>query len=221
MMKKDKEIKSDETNPEEKVSRFRLIIELYKQSAAFKALIKLSLYFILCFTILIVVATASPKSKKESEDKTSPTTTEKIKSYHDILTDVLSLNKTLSYTITNADKTYLINYDIKDNQISGLLESEGESLKRFTIRDNIIYEVVLNEEKENVELFKELNVDFINIYKLVDLLLNSKSVKMLQSDMVYHKYDIDTTNISVIEIDEMITNIEILSNNQKYVIEVK
>lgn len=74
--------KENENNEEEekKISKLRLVYELYRQSPAFKALIKLSLYFLLCFVILIVVATAKGTSKDASEAEESNKTTAPVSS---------------------------------------------------------------------------------------------------------------------------------------------
>ncbi len=217
--------KENENNEEEekKVSKFRLVYELYRQSPAFKALIKLSLYFLLCFVILIVVATAKGTSKDASGDEESNKTTAPVsaKSYRDILNDLLVGNTKFSYAVTNLDNKYYITYDYADNIESGLFESETTSLKKFVIKDNIVYEVVLNEEKENPELFLALKVEYININSLVDLLMNSKGLKMLEGDATLYKYDIDGTIINVSVKSEKIVSIEIIDADTNYLIDIK
>lgn len=217
--------KENENNEEEekKVSKIRLVYELYRQSPAFKALIKLSLYFLLCFVILIVVATAKGTSKDASEAEESNKTTAPVsaKSYRDILNDLLVGNTKFSYAVTNLDNKYYITYDYADNIQTGLFESETIPLKKFVIKDNKVYEVVLNEEKENPELFLALKVEYININSLVDLLMNSKGLKMLEGDATLYKYDIDGTIINVSVKSEKIVSIEIIDADTNYLIDIK
>lgn len=217
--------KENENNEEEekKISKPRLVYELYRQSPAFKALIKLSLYFLLCFVILIVVATAKGTSKDASEAEESNKTTAPVssKSYRDILNDLLVGDAKFSYVVTNLDNKYYITYDYADNIESGLFESETTPLKKFVIKDNIVYEVVLNEEKENPELFLALKLEYININSLVDLLMNSKGLKMLEDDITLYKYDIDGVKIDVSVKSDNIVNIEIIDADTNYLIEIK
>lgn len=217
--------KENENNEEEekKVSKFRLIYELYRQSPAFKALIKLSLYFLLCFVILIVVATAKGTNKDagEAEESNKTTTSVSAKSYRNILNDLLVGEAKFSCVVTNLDNKYYITYDFADNIQTGLFESETIPLKRFVIKDNKVYEVVLNEEKENPELFLSLKLEYININSLVDLLMNSKGLKMLEGDVTLYKYDIDGTSINVSVKNESIVSIEIIDKETHYLIDIK
>lgn len=137
------------------------------------------------------------------------------------MNDLLVGDAKFSYVVTNLDNKYYITYDYADNIESGLFESETTSLKKFVIKDNIVYEVVLNEEKENPELFLALKLEYININSLVDLLMNSKGLKMLEDDITLYKYDIDGVKIDVSVKSDNIVNIEIIDADTNYLIEIK
>lgn len=214
-------MKKKNNNEEEKISKIKYVYEAYRQSPAFKALIKLSLYFILCFVIIIVVATSGDLEKETKNDEDNVSTTTKVqKSYHDILNDLLISEKKFSYEITSGDDVYYISYELTNGVQSGLIETSSSSLKKFLIKDNIIYEVVLNEEKENLELFQTLNVNYINIYSLVDILSNNKSFKMLNDDETIYNYNVDNVDIAVTVKEEKIINLEILDSGIKYMISI-
>lgn len=218
-MKKDEEKQTEE----KEVSNLKLFWGAFRETHAFKSLIKLCLYFVMFFIIIIVVALSqTSNNESESHEKDEPTTTVVAKSYRELLDDLLTTDARFSYVVTDAEgKTYYISYEMVDGVESGLIETESEALKKFIIRDNIVYEVVLNEEHQNDLLFQALNTSYINIYSLVDILTNSKSYKMLENDSVLYKYEIDGVNISVSVRDEKIEGLEINDNSIKYDIEIK
>lgn len=215
-------MKKDDEEKEEKVSKAKLFFEAYKQSSAFKASIKLCIYFLVCFLIIIVVAMSRGEEKGSSyEDEKSTTTVVASKNYHDILNDLKNKNKTLTYEVTKGEVTYYISYSYKDSISTGLFETANEPIKKFIIKDNLVYEVVLHEEKENNELFKELKIDYININNLVDLLVSNKGLKMLEDNKTIYKYEIDGVDISVSVVEDIINNIQILDNDTTYKIDIK
>ena len=80
----------------------------------------------------------------------------------------------------------------------------------------------LNEEKLNMELFQELNLTYINIYSLVDLLSNHKSLKMLEDDQTIYIYNLETNKtINVTVREENITSIEIKEDTINYKITIE
>ena len=134
----------------------------------------------------------------------------------------LKEEKKYNYEINYNDLKYIINYSTKDNVISGILETSQNILKKFSIKDNQIYELTLNEEKLNMELFQELNLTYINIYSLVDLLSNHKSLKMLEDDQTIYIYNLETNKtINVTVREENITSIEIKEDTINYKITIE
>lgn len=221
---KKKEEKQTKQTEEQEVSTFKLFWRAFRETHAFKSLIKLCLYFVMFFIIIIVVALSQTDDKESdyNENDEAPSTTVVAKSYRELLDDLLNSNAKFSYVVTDTEeKSYYISYEIVDGIESGLIETENESLKKFIIRDNVVYEVVLNEERENDKLFQSLNLNYINIYSLVDILTNSKSYKMLEDDYTLYKYEIDGVNISVSVKEERIEKLEINDASIKYDIEIK
>ena len=72
-----------------------------------------------------------------------------------------------------------------------------------------------------MELFQELNLTYINIYSLVDLLSNHKSLKMLEDDQTIYIYNLETNKtINVTVREENITSIEIKEDTVNYKITI-
>lgn len=73
-----------------------------------------------------------------------------------------------------------------------------------------------------MELFQELNLTYINIYSLVDLLSNHKSLKMLEDDQTIYIYNLETNKtINVTVREENITSIEIKEDTINYKITIE
>lgn len=208
---------------DKKVSKFKILVELYKQSPAIKALVKLFLYFIFFSIIISVVAlSGSDTSDKDTPSTEDRKTTENVeKSYRDILNDTTLKNKKYNYEIIYDEEKNIINYTIEEGGLSGFYEKADSTIKKFIIKEDNVYEVVLKEEKENNSLFGDLNLNIINIYKLIELISNNKGLKMLEDDYIVYKYDLDNLEISVSVQNESITIIDVLENNIHYIIKAE
>lgn len=214
---------NNEEERDKKTGKFKIILELYKQSPAIKALVKLFLYFIFFSIIISVVALSGSNTKdKDTPSTEDKKTTESVeKSYRDILNDTTLKNKNYNYEVINGDEKSIINYTIEESGLSGFYEKADSTIKKFIIKDNNVYEVVLKEEKENNSLFGDLNLNIINIYKLIELISNNKGLKMLENDYIVYKYNLDNLEISVSVKNESITIIDVLENNIHYIIKAE
>ena len=217
-------MKKEEIKEEEKkTKKLDLLINNYKGNPAFKALIKLSLYFLLFFIIILVVSlgggTTETENNTEKKEETTTNTSTQIKSYKDMLNHILINNNSFKYEININDDRFIIEYTIEDNILNGIMET-NEGAKKFSIKDNTIYEIKLNEEYENNELFSDINLDYLNIYSLINILSSSKAMKLLNDDKVLYNYTIDNTLVTVTVQDEKISNIEINQDNNTYLISI-
>ena len=216
-MKKEQE--SEQT--EEKVSKWSLIKYNYQNNPPFKALIKLLGYFVFFIVIISVVAIGND-SVQDSKPQYKESTTNKIneKNYHDMLEDLRTTTKSINYEITIGDNKYLLTENITDSEVTGLLENKDNIIK-FSIKDNIIYEIKLNEYIPNSEIFANFNGTYINIISLIDLISANKATKMLENDCVVYNYVIDENTFAVTTKDSVITNIVINSEGTIYDIKVE
>lgn len=216
-------MKKNEVNEEEetKQSKLSLIFTNYKENPAFKALIKLSLYFLL-FLIIIVVVSFGNTNISEENTPVEEEPTEQIvepKSYKEMLNDVLIDNNSLKYEIKLNEEIYMLDYTIGNNILNGIIEN-NKGITKFTYKDNIVYEIKLNEEKENNELFNNMNLDFINIYSLINILSNSKAMKLLNDDTTIYNYTIEESQVTVTVSNEKINTIDITEGLNSYKVEI-
>lgn len=211
--------KQNENKEEQKVSIFKIFRVNYKNNPPFKALVKLSLYFILFFVIILVVALSETPSRTTTTDKEKQESTEPVeqKTYKDILNETLVDNKVVKYEININDKIYFIEYTLDDNNFNGTIET-SEGITKFTYKDNIVYEIILNEEIVNDGLFKELNFDYINIYSLLSIISSNKALKMINDEETIYNYELDNTKISVTVKDNKIIKIDIEEESNLYII---
>ncbi len=216
-------MKKEEEKSEEKVSKGKIIRTLYKENPAFKALIKLSLYFILFLVIIVVVGT-SDYQRDEKEESQKSVVTEPVKypkKYQEILQDTIQDEKKFSYEVTHNEEKYLLTYELQEGIISGIYEDFNKVVKKFVIKENIPYEISLKEENENYDLFKSMNINYINIYNLIELLESNKALKMLEDEKILYKYELEGANITVTVAEEKINKIEINASEYLYTINIE
>lgn len=202
----------------------------YKTVPGFKALIQLLGYFLFIIIIIAVASSATDNSETNSslDDTTTTTITTTTSTtkfvYKDTLEQLKSNNKVIYTSAIINGETYIIDSINKDNVLSGYYETKSGT-KRFKIENNKIYEINLETAKENNELFENLDIDFIIPANLVELLINNRSIKMLEDDIVIYTYDINKNNIKY-EIktyvkDDICYKIEIDGNESNYLITYK
>lgn len=195
---------------------FEVFMRNYKEAPGFRLLLKLGVYFILIFTIIIV--TALNQDKIQSENKTTTTTTtEKVVDYRSSLDDLANQTRRIDIEVTSNGIKYHLNYTSDIELIEGYIETdEGQHL--FRLKDNKIYEIVMKKEKENNELFNNLNIDYIIPSNLVDILKNNLATKTIYKDNVLYRYTIKEDKIELFLEDDIIKKININGNNYNYVI---
>lgn len=213
-MKKNNEEKEEEKKP----SKISLFFLYYKNVPAFKALIKLALYFIFFAVIISVVACnqdtikqMDEKDKVEEKEKTSLT-------YKEMLDALLASDLKITYNIIVNDTEYRIDANYQEKSLSGMFRTVNE-IHEFKIKDDIVYEITLNEEKENMELLNNINLTYLLPDALITYLESNKATKMLSEGNTIYNYDIDATKYAVITTDDWINKIEITNELFKYVIE--
>ena len=189
----------------------------YKNNKAFKALVKLILYLVFFVVIISVVSLGS--SSTESKRETT-TTTKKTVNYKEILSHIIKDNNTFTYEITlNENDKVIIEYSIKENVLEGVYENK-EKTSKFKIEDNKVYELKMNEQIETPELFSNLNINYINIYSLFNLLDQDKALKFIEGDLTKYEYNYEDSKITTIVEEENIQNITIHEGVIDYTISI-
>lgn len=203
-------------------SKWEVFLRNYHNVPGFKALVKLGGYFIffLVFILIINYGTSGLSEEKNNNSlESSPTKTESSKKYKDILDDFATRKSEIEvlYSI-NTDKTKIS--AIYENKILiGTIENEM-GIKKFKIQNSEIYEVLLDNETLNSNLFGNMNPDFLNPANLAVIFNANQATKRIEDDKVLYSYSINYKsidyNIIVKVVNESINSIEITNDNEVY-----
>lgn len=211
--KKKQELQEDERYE----NYFEVFMRNYKNVPGFKALMKIVLFFLLVGLMMLI--TYLGKSNQKETTKTTTTIPVKqetsVVNYKDALEVLMNNNHEVSMVIKNHDTKYQINYSIEDSIIDGYIETVNGTY-HFNIKDDKVYEIKLNEEKENPELLSEFNLTYFDTTKLINSLKNELATKQLDQDKMIYHYIIDNVNYYIILDNNKINNIQIKTDNYEY-----
>lgn len=184
--------KKDKPKKEKKETYFSNFIEAYKTNIAFKSLVKLIGYFI--FIIILMILIAIVNFNKRADESADPTQPENNITYKEILESVYKDNYQYKMNAIINENIYSIDVQSKDNVITGYLENVN-GIYRFKIQDGAVYEINLNQEIKNNNLFSEIDLDFIITPNLIEILLNNQSIKQIDEETIY-TYNISKSGIT-------------------------
>ena len=220
--KKKQELQEDERYE----NYFEVFMRNYRNVPGFKALMKIVLFFVLV-SIMMLITYLGKSSQRELKSTTTTTTTKvtdvnenSVVNYKDALEILMKNNHEVSMVIQNNDTKYQINYSIQDNIIDGYLETITGT-HHFKIQNDIVYEINLNEEKENPNLLNEFNINYFDTTKLINSLKNEIATKQLNNDKMIYHYIRDSINYYVILDNNQINNIQIKTDKYEYDISYK
>ena len=220
--KKKQELQEDERYE----NYFEVFMRNYRNVPGFKALMKIVLFFALV-SIMMLITYLGKSSQRELKSTTTTTTTKvtdvnenSVVNYKDALEILMKNNHEVSMVIQNNDTKYQINYSIQDNIIDGYLETIAGT-HHFKVQNDIVYEINLNEEKENPNLLNEFNINYFDTTKLINSLKNEIATKQLNNDKMIYHYIIDSINYYVILDNNQINNIQIKTDKYEYDISYK
>lgn len=203
-------------------SKWEVFLRNYHNVPGFKALVKLGGYFLffLVFILIISLGTSNlNKEKGEHSEMSNSTTSTAAKKYKDILVEFANNNSTIKliYT-TNVNKTK-IDAVYENNILTGTMENEI-GIKKFKVQESGIYEVLLENETLNPELFGMININFLNPTSLVNILNENQATKRIEEEKILYSYSVNYNNINynitIAIINETVTNIEIINDNEVY-----
>ena len=168
----------------------------YKTVPGFKAVSKLFGYGIFIFIILVLLAStsnnesvATPPASEEKVTTTKPTTQKVV--YIDILNELTTIGKKVNIEATDIvnNQLYIIEGETNENGFAGYIESTAGT-KKFIIKENNIYEKVLEQETMNNDLLSGLDKDFIVPSNLIDILTKETTLKTYDGDTTIYIYKI-------------------------------
>ena len=160
----------------------------YNNLEGFDSLVKIIIFFSICLVIILIAKFSIAQDRKDVESRKTTTQvseTDSLKKTFDSL-----IKKESNVKITKGDYVAIFkNVKETNGEITGLFQDSSKQLKEFKIREQKIYEIVLDEEVENEELFKEINIDFIIPSVLVGILEDNKMIKSTNGDNATYTYD--------------------------------
>lgn len=196
-----------------------------------RALIKLGMwfaFFILIFLILAIASLFSGTSLPKEDVKQQEVVTANIPA---MLENLIASNYTFEYKITNNDFSYSYIGSRENGEIKGYYENLNGIIK-YTIKDNIYYELNNNELIENNEIISQEDKNILDLNNLLVTIKNYElENEVLPQDNVY-TYDIlnndvnyqikittKSSDIETIVINYSNVNYELIFKNVESVIE--
>ncbi len=204
-------------------SKWEVFLRNYNQVPAFKAIVRLGVYF-LFFLAFILIVNLGAKNLSSEENPTTTTITNKEEekmTYKDILNKLANENISISFTSLINNYETRITASVENSVISGLMENQ-DLTKKFKIKDNQIYEIVLDSENLNPNLFVNINYDFLVPSKLVEILNSNQATKRIDGSKVIYNYNITYNGVNydtiVIVENNSVKSIELKQENNQYMI---
>lgn len=208
---------------EEKMENFfDVFMRNYRNVEGFRIIVKLAAYvlFIIIFIVLVNVLGTNDKVINDMPTTTTETK-EKYKTYKEILDNAYREIHPYNINITINNEEYKIDAINNVDSVTGYFKTKDKTTE-FKIIDNLIYEITLKEEKENAQLFNNIDYEFINIKNLILLLEKNSATKKVEAGITSYEYTIikDNVNYQITTnvIDEELDKITITSQNANYVI---
>lgn len=183
----------------------------------YRALIKLCLYGIMFLMIIVMANLYQMPTQKQEENK------EQTKTYTEIINSIDLDNCDIVYNITSPNFIYKIEGKIKDNILSGYIES-NDTIKKITLKDNNFYQIINNIEYIDEELNLNLEKSIMMPKNIVGLVSNESAYINKGIEDTTYLFNINFNNqnyeIKLILNLETITNIYVTNNEIEYNIEV-
>lgn len=203
-------------------SKWEVFLRNYNQVPGFKALVRLGIYFVL-FLIFILIINFGGKNLDSEKNVTTTTTNatqnlEKL-TYKEMLNNLSSKDISIEFTSIINNYETRITASRENGVITGLIENQ-DMTKKFKIQDDQIYEIVLDKENLNTEIFSGINYEFFNPTKLVSILNSNQSTKRKKDSEVIYNYNISYNGISydttLVVVDSSIKSIELIQESNQY-----
>ena len=202
-------------------SKWEVFLRNYNQVPGFKAIVRLGVYFFLILIfVLIVNIGGKDLSSKDRTTKSTSTTKEEIRiTYKDILNKLANENISIEFTSVINNYETRITASVENSIITGLIENQ-DLTKKFKIKDNQIYEIVLDTEKLNLDLFAGIDYEFLIPSNLVNILNSNQSTKRKKDSQTIYNYiinhnDITYDTIVVVE-NNSVKSIELKQESNQY-----
>ena len=200
------------------LNNFRYRLE---NTPGFSSFVKIILFIIFFIILTSCSRITIAKEEKARKNQTTTTTEYQIqkRNYKNLVDEIKKKEATI--TITIGETPYLIeNLIYTDDTLSGMFESSNAT-KKFKIKDDVIYEYVLGQDKENNDLFGELEKNIVIPTNLINILETNRAINQTLPTSVIYTYDNIVINnipytVTVKIEDDKITSVLLISDNTKY-----
>ena len=221
MKKKDKKVKNK--NEEVKMENYwDVFVRNYKSVPAFKSLVKLILCSLFIIMMILVVGLNQDKTKTSSNNRTTTTkvpdtTTAKV-TYQSMLDEVIKGNKDVLINITSESGKYLIEAKLDNGIMEGFFQTNDKSSK-FRIKDGKVYEVKIEEENLNPDLFLDLDLNAIDQVSLLESLKSLVATKEKDHENIIYNYNLEDDHLIKVTVqNEHLSKIDIIEGSNEYLI---
>ena len=194
----------------EKLNKIKELYNKYKEAKKDprkKAGMKLLGYFIFFFIIALIANIASNIEQANTYNKTTTTTTttKVIDSYVEKQKDLLIDKYKINYEIKFNNEVYSINGNIENNILNGYLENNN-TIKKITIKNNMMYEI-----KDNEEIIFEVdfNINNLNLDDIINTIKQTSAFIKEKDNIKTYLYELDSKKIYINCNNEYIENIKI------------
>ncbi len=207
-------------NGEELENFFDVFMRNYRNVKGFRSFVKLCLYFLIIFLFILFINLADKELSSKREANTYRTTTiqKKKKVYKEILEEIIIQKKDVFASLKIGDNVYHVDFVMKD-EISGFIETANET-KRFKIRDGKVFEIKLNQEIENEQLFEGIKLDFLLPEIFIRRLESQISTKMIYDQYTIYTYKIEQEGkeykVDCTVENDILTKVKIVGEEEEY-----
>ena len=220
--------KKNKSEEQKKVEEFLKTVQYNrKNTPGFDSLVKLILWFVFIFFILILFAIFGRNDNPNNNQQTTTVPANAV-SYKSLLDERIKDGSSynVKFHYTNVKSTYdcVVEATVKGETVEGLVENSN-GLEKFRIKENKYYTLKFDEETEKADYIFDLNI--VNIIDLIKLLESNKSLKTVdnETNIINYKYEL-TINEQVYEInskikDKKVDNISVKNENSSYEITFK
>ena len=198
---------------EDNLSFFDKFIILYKNVPGFNGIVKLALYFIffaVMIGILLLLGVLSKNGKKDNPKSEV--------NYQQVLEKVLDHSE-YTANVTINDNKYIVTGSFGNNILTGTIESSN-GITKYKIKDNNIYEIKMDEEISNEQLFGEMDYKILFNNDLVNIIKGAAGIKIDGETIIYKYENVNISGISYnIELsisNNKITNIKVFNDTCTY-----
>lgn len=186
-------------NDENELSFFQKFKIYYDNIPGIRSGFKLLGYLVFFIVMIVIILIFSLFGNNNTNNGDTNTT------YQEILEKELD-HSIYTANITINDNKYIVTGEYGNSILTGTIETSSGVIK-YKIKDYNVYEIKMDEEISNENLFGEINYKILLNDKLIDIIKKSAGIK-IDGDTIIYKYE----NVNI---DGITYKVEVSINNEK------